>query len=116
MIKIFYVGSRFAPNFVCDICAKRIVRAAQGVALSSIPSSDIGVLSFDELADLSELGDPEEYEVYHVHKGACMAALEQRFQIERQATGGDGLDEHVYYLMRNLGLTLDDLRRVESDL
>ena len=115
MIKIFYVQGQYAPCFVCDVCSKRIDRAGEGIALSGITSTDAGVLTIAELAALSEIGEPEEYQVLHVHKGKCMAILEQRFQRERTSTGGDGLDEHVYYLTRNLGLTLDDLKRIEDE-
>ncbi len=113
MIKIFHLAGRYAPVVVCDICSKRIERAEQGVAISPVPSTDTGVLNLDDLATLSEIGDPEEFEVFHVHKDQCTTLLEQRLQ--HTAHGSYGLDEHLYYIAGNLGLTLNDLRRVEDD-
>ena len=115
MIKIFHTEGSYAPVIVCDVCKKRIEKSPEGVALAGIESTDIGVLNLGELAQLSDIGDPEESDVFHVHKGDCMATLEKSLRSAGKTNGGHGLDQHLYYIARNLGLNLDDLRTVEEE-
>lgn len=113
MIKVLFNSStgQYVPIFACDVCGERIERAGDGTTLSPMVPPAAG-LSADENEALSETGDPDAYEVFHVHKGDCMVTMERKYA--NPGTAGDGLVEHVYYLARNLGLTLDDLRNIES--
>lgn len=48
--------------------------------------------------------------MFHVHKGDCDRTLDEKLG----AAGTNELSLHLYQLIRNVGLTLDDMRRQEE--
>lgn len=95
MIRMLSMKGRYSPIIVCDVCQRRITDAKMAM----------------EIADHShDEGDGHEVSVFHVHKGDCDRTLDEKLG----AAGTNELSLHLYQLIRNVGLTLDDMRRQEE--
>jgi hypothetical protein len=75
MIEIHFIKGRHWPLVLCDACRERITDCHKAHILWN--------------------GDIESGPVYHVHKGACNRAIEQKIRDDGGHDFWDSLDEHL---------------------
>jgi len=100
MIKVLYKEGRFIPVVVCDICGQQITEARNG-AVANTWTEDIQ--------------EPGYVEILYAHKGACHDIAEARLSQKSQTIGWEELSHHLLYVVRNAGLTIENLEKLEHD-
>ena len=96
MVKMVYTKGHFAPITFCDICNKRIYEAGKAGVIYPL-----------------EADEGDDIPVFIVHKGDCLHQAEDRLG-GRSESGFDELSVNLYYLLFNVGLTIEKLERAKS--
>jgi hypothetical protein len=99
MIKMLNLSGRAAPVVICDICGKRVEEA------------DLGAAVFPRMQSESE---GTVVQVLHVHKGPCHDKAQLQLGGVRD-TAWQELRIHFSYLLHNLGLSVEKLRKLEQE-